>query len=76
MRGYGDESYTVTVPKTTCGKEWQPNDGLVNVVSGRWPYHFVNSAPPSWEAEDDPGIHPCCEGHAEGRLVRHARARL
>ena len=44
VRGYGDESYTVTMPKTTCGKEWQPNDGLVNVVSGRWPYHFVNGA--------------------------------
>ena len=43
VRGYGDESYTVTVPKTHCDRSWQPNDGLVNVVSGRWPYHFADS---------------------------------
>ena len=43
VRGYGDESYTVTMPKTYCDKSWQPNDGLVNVVSGRWPYHFADS---------------------------------
>ncbi len=43
VRGYGDQSYTVTMPKTYCDKSWQPNDGLVNVVSGRWPYHFTDS---------------------------------
>ena len=43
VRGYGDQSYTVTMPKTYCDKSWQPNDGLVNVVSGRWPYHFADS---------------------------------
>ena len=40
VRGYGSESYTVTVPRTYCDVSWQPNDGLVNVVSGRWPYHL------------------------------------
>ena len=33
----------MTVPKTCCDKSWQPNDGLVNVVSGRWPYHFSDN---------------------------------
>ena len=42
VRGYGNESYTVNVPPTYTGKEWQPNDGLVNVMSGRWPFHYVN----------------------------------
>jgi hypothetical protein len=27
-------------PTTVCDKSWQPSDGMVNVVSGRWPYHL------------------------------------
>ncbi len=61
VRGYGDESYTVTVPKTYCDKSWQPNDGLVNVVSGRWPWHFAdnlgNIVEDAHQQVDSPIIH-------------------
>ena len=40
--GYGSALQTVSVTPTYCSKSWQPSDGMVNVVSGRWPYHLVN----------------------------------
>jgi triacylglycerol lipase len=42
MDGYGSSLKKVSVPSTTCDKSWWPSDGMVNVVSGRWPYHLVN----------------------------------
>ncbi len=38
--GYGDAKETFTVPKQSLDEEWQPNDGLVNVVSAYCPYHL------------------------------------
>ena len=40
--GYGDKQVKVTVTPTFTGQDWQPNDGLVNVMSGRWPARWVN----------------------------------
>ncbi|MBQ2154768.1 MAG: S-layer homology domain-containing protein [Oscillospiraceae bacterium] len=49
--GYGDYRRLVSVPPTTTDASWWPNDGLVNVVSGRWPAHWENG---SWI--EDPHI--------------------
>ena len=38
--GYGDAQETVSVTPTYCGSSWQPSDGMVNVVSGMYPYHL------------------------------------
>ena len=40
--GYGDYRKLVSVTPTTTDSTWWPNDGLVNVVSGRWPAHWDN----------------------------------
>ncbi len=40
--GYGDYRKLVSVTPTTTDSSWWPNDGLVNVVSGRWPAHWDN----------------------------------
>lgn len=37
--GFGPYAKTVRVPVQTLGKDWQPNDGMVNVLSGRVPFH-------------------------------------
>lgn len=42
--GYGKYEKLVKVTPTAAGKSWQPNDGMVNVVSGQWPYHLDNGA--------------------------------
>ena len=49
--GYGSYQRTITVPQTYTGPEWQPNTGLVNPVSSRWPAHYVNG---TWV--DDPHV--------------------
>jgi triacylglycerol lipase len=41
LDGYGAFLRKVAVPATVCDKTWQPSDGMVNIVSGRWPYHFL-----------------------------------
>ncbi len=38
--GYGDAKETFNVPEQELDEEWQPNDGLVNVVSAYCPYHL------------------------------------
>jgi len=38
--GYGAGLKTVRVAPTKVNKTWQPNDGMVNVVSGQWPFHY------------------------------------
>lgn len=38
--GYGDAKETFKVAKQDLDEEWQPNDGLVNVVSAYCPYHL------------------------------------
>lgn len=40
--GYGSSRQRVSVTPTAVGTDWQPNDGMVNVVSGRYPYHLEN----------------------------------
>ena len=40
--GYGAHQQKVTVKPTFTGQDWQPNDGLVNVMSGRWPARWIN----------------------------------
>lgn len=62
--GYGSYAETVSVFPQTLGAEWQANDGMVNVISGRVPYHLSEQGEivydPSVEYEDDtvmiPGI--------------------
>jgi triacylglycerol lipase len=34
----------VKVTRTMCNASWQPSDGMVNVVSGRYPYHLQGTA--------------------------------
>jgi triacylglycerol lipase len=48
---YGAARKLVSVTPTTTDASWWPNDGLVNVVSGRWPAHWENG---SWI--EDPHI--------------------
>lgn len=38
--GFGEYAVTVPVIPQTMGPEWQANDGMVNVYSGRVPYHL------------------------------------
>ena len=38
--GYGENAVTVPVTPQVIGPEWQANDGMVNVYSGRVPYHL------------------------------------
>lgn len=40
LDGYGDYATTVSVLPQTLDSEWQANDGMVNVISGRVPYHL------------------------------------
>lgn len=37
--GYGAYQKTVRTPVQNLGEEWQPNDGMVNVLSARVPFH-------------------------------------
>ena len=37
--GYGSYLSTVSAPVQTLGTEWQANDGLVNVISAKCPFH-------------------------------------
>ena len=38
--GYGDYYEEVPVPSIHLGEEWQPNDGMNNVISGRCPFYL------------------------------------
>lgn len=38
--GIGSEAKSGTVPSFPLDASWQPNDGMVNVPSGRYPFHF------------------------------------
>lgn len=38
--GYGEFEKTVSVVSQYLGKEWQPNDGMVNMVSGYCPFRL------------------------------------
>lgn len=48
--GYGKEKETLNVPKQDLNEEWQPNDGLVNVVSAYCPYHIDASGDRVYDA--------------------------
>ena len=48
--GYGDAKETFSVPKQNLDEEWQPNDGLVNVVSAYCPYHLDASGKRVYDA--------------------------
>ena len=39
--GCGEMQRTVSVPKQLIDEEWFPNDGMVNAVSARCPYHLA-----------------------------------
>ena len=43
VSGFGDYEETHDVPMITLDEEWQPNDGLVNVVSGKCPFYLNES---------------------------------
>ncbi len=61
MRGYQGQSpgsYTVAgqtfyVPSQYLGVEWQPNDGMVNAVSGYCPYHLDAGGAMIYDAHRD-----------------------
>lgn len=53
--GYGSAKTTVTVAKQTLGRDWQPGDGMVNVISGRCPYHLENGKA-VWDAHVNYGL--------------------
>ena len=59
--GYGSYQKQIRVTPTYTGKEWQPNTGLVNPMSSRWPAHYVNG---TWV--DDPHVNVCyCTTNAQ-----------
>ena len=59
--GYGQYERTIRVKPTYTGPEWQPNTGLVNPMSSRWPAHYVNGV---WV--DDPHVNVCyCTTNAQ-----------
>ena len=59
--GYGSCQRQIHVTPTYTGVEWQPNTGLVNPMSSRWPAHYVNGA---WV--DDPHVNVCyCTTNAQ-----------
>ena len=59
--GYGAYQRTISVTPTFTGVEWQPNTGLVNPMSSRWPAHYVNG---TWV--DDPHVNVCyCTTNAQ-----------
>ena len=40
VEGTGSLKRSGTVPSFALDETWHPNDGMVNVVSGRYPFHF------------------------------------
>lgn len=40
LDGYGDTLTTINVPAQRLDREWQPNDGMVNMVSGYCPFRL------------------------------------
>ena len=40
LDGFGDTLTTINVPAQRLGREWQPNDGMVNMVSGYCPFRL------------------------------------
>ena len=59
--GYGSYERQIRVTPTYTGVEWQPNTGLVNPMSSRWPAHYVNGV---WV--DDPHVNVCyCTTNAQ-----------
>ena len=48
--GYGKEKETIDVPMQVLNEEWQPNDGLVNIVSAYCPYHLDASGDRVYDA--------------------------
>ena len=61
LYGYGAYQRQINVTPTFTGVEWQPNTGLVNPVSSRWPAHYVNGV---WV--DDPHVNVCyCTTNAQ-----------
>ena len=59
--GYGSYETQIRVTPTYTGVEWQPNTGLVNPMSSRWPAHYAGGV---WV--DDPHVNVCyCTTHAQ-----------
>ena len=52
--GYGQYEKQIRITPTYTGVEWQPNTGLVNPMSSRWPAHYANGV---WV--DDPHANVC-----------------
>ena len=40
LDGYAENMTTINVPSQRLGREWQPNDGMVNMVSGYCPFRL------------------------------------
>jgi len=50
VEGTGSLKRSGTVPSFALDETWHPNDGMVNVVSGRYPFHFEGNT----KVEDPP----------------------
>lgn len=44
VEGIGSLKRSGTVPSFALDETWHPNDGMVNVVSGRYPFHFEGNS--------------------------------
>ena len=44
VEGTGSLKRSGTVPSFALDETWHPNDGMVNVVSGRYPFHFEGNS--------------------------------
>jgi hypothetical protein len=51
--GYGENAVTVPVTPRVIGPEWQANDGMVNVYSGRVPYHLDGNGEKVFDSSTD-----------------------
>jgi hypothetical protein len=51
--GYGENAVTVPVTPQVIGPEWQANDGMVNVYSGRVPYHLDGNGEKVFDSSTD-----------------------
>ena len=59
--GYGQYEKQIRITPTYTGVEWQPNTGLVNPMSSRWPAHYAGGV---WV--DDPHVNVCyCTTNAQ-----------